>query len=494
MRRVIHRLTPLLLMLSVACTVGPDYEPPEITVPDVWHEAALHGVVDGEAQLHTWWTQLDDPLLEELIVRAERANFDLQRAVGRIRESRALVRVNSGQKWPEVGVSADASRSQASDNGTATPPPGGFDDASLYNAGFDAAWELDLFGRIRRGVEAASAQYEASIEDYRDVLVTLFADVAFNYIDVRASQARLRYAWDNLTAQQGMVQLTQDRFDAGLVSGLDVSQAESNLAQTEASIPLIETALTQALNRLAVLLGEHPGALHDELEVVAPILNPPREVVIGLPGDLLRQRPDVRRAERDLAAQTARIGVAVADLYPRFSLTGFFGLQSVSFDSFADGDSVTWSFGLPFSWNLFDRGRRGAVVDAERARTDQLLAAYQQTVLLALEEVENSLVSYDRQQLRSTKLRSAAEATERSLELVRTQYMTGLADFQNVLDTQRTLFSQQDQLATAEGLVLQNLIALYKALGGGWAEDPEQPEHFTVGAIAPEVDGEAAED
>jgi len=347
-------------------------------------------------------------------------------------------------------------------------------------------WELDFFGRIRRQVESARATFEASVEDYRDVLVTLFAEVAFNYYDVRAFRNRLDYAHANLAAQREMLQLTQDRFNAGLVSALDVAQAEANLAASESTVPVLEAGLEGGLNRLAVLLGEVPGELHDELEQDRELPAPPAETLVGLPGELLRQRPDVRRAERDLAAQTARIGVAVAELYPRFSLSGVLGLASQSFGDFTDSDSVSWSYGLPFSWNLFAGGARKGRVEAERARADQALAFYENTVLFALEEVENSLVAYDREQERRQKLFESADANERSLELVRTQYMAGLTNFQNVLDTQRSLFDRQDELAASEGLVLQSLIAVYKALGGGWAEDADRPETLTAGAAPPE--------
>lgn len=476
---------PVLLaaiVLLTACKVGPDYEAPETTVPDLWQQSAARGVATGEAQLQTWWQVLEDPLLADLIRRAELANLDLRQALGRIREARALVRVASGQKWPDLDVAAEAGRSQSSDNGAVPAPAGGFDAASLYTAGFDAVWELDFFGRVRRSVEAASAGYQASIEDYRDVMVTLFAEVARNYVNLRTLERRLFYAHANVEIQRETLQLTTDRFNAGLVSALDIAQAESNLASSESAIPTLEAGAIAATFRLAVLLGEHPGSLDDELGTAAAIPEPAAAITVGLPGELLRQRPDVRRAERDLAEQTARIGIAVADLYPRFSLTGFLGLQSTQIGDFGSGDSVTWSIGLPVSWNVFDRGRTRGAIDAEKARTEQLLSFYQNTVLLALEEVENSLVSYDRLQLRRDKLLEAVDATVRSLDLVRTQYMAGLTDFQNVLDTQRSLSSQQDQLADAEGQVIQSLIAIYKALGGGWAEDFERPETLTAGA------------
>ncbi|UCF69280.1 MAG: efflux transporter outer membrane subunit [Acidobacteriota bacterium] len=468
-------------MLATSCKVGPDYVRLEVSMPDVWNQRALEGMREGEAPLQTWWEELGDPLLVELIERAEAANLDLRQGVARIREARALRRVAGADRSPDLSATGDYTRSESSD----TIGLGEVDAGDLYTAGVDATWEIDLFGRVRRSVEAATADLEASIEDYRDVLVTLFAEVALNYVDVRTLQARIELAEANVETQMETLQLTQDRFDAGLVSALDIAQAESNLASTEARIPALESSLIAARNRIAVLLGEAPGELDDELEPNRPIPDPPDEVAVGLPANLLRQRPDVRRAERDLAGQTARIGVAAADLYPRFSLSGFLGLQSASGGDFFDGDSVTWSIGLPFVSNLFTGGRVRGRIEAEKARTQQLAALYEQTILLALEEVENFVAGYALELRRREQLLLATDATKRSVELVRTQYITGLTDFQNVLDSQRSLVNQQDQLATSEGEVVKNLISLYKALGGGWTVDPEEAETLTSGSRPP---------
>jgi len=462
-----------------ACTVGPDYERPVVDMPDVWQDRAVEGVEKREATLQTWWDTLDDPVLIDLIARAEQANLDLRQAVGRIREARAQRRVVTGERYPDVNAGAEVNRTDPSDN--LLPIPGGIDANTFYSAGFDATWEIDVFGRIRRSVESATASYEASVEDYRDVLVTLFAEVARNYIDARALQKRIDFAEANVETQQETLQLTQDRFAAGLVSALDVAQAESNLASSDAAIPRLETQLTAALNRLAVLLGEAPGELDYELEAKRQIPVLPDEVAVGLPADLLRQRPDVRRAERDLAAQTARIGVATADLYPRFSLTGFLGLQSTSGGEFFSANSVGWSLGLPMFANIFDGGRVRGRIDIEKARTEQLLAFYEQSVLLALEDVETSVAAYANERERRKRLQRAVDATERSVDLVQTQYKAGLTDFQNVLDSERSLFNRQDELAESEGDVVKNLIALYKALGGGWAVDENEPETYTSG-------------
>jgi NodT family efflux transporter outer membrane factor (OMF) lipoprotein len=264
-----------------------------------------------------------------------------------------------------------------------------------------------------------------------------------------------------------------------LTSALDVAQAESNLANTEATIPPLEGQLNAALNRIAVLLGENPGSVHDELLGKTDIPSPPEEVVVGIPADIVRQRPDIRRAERDLASQTARIGVATADLYPRFSITGFLGLDSANIGDLVNGDSVAWSVGLPFFANLFDGGRRRGRIEIEEARTDQLVSIYKLTVLVALEEVEDALVFYAKEKVRRDRLSRAVDASQRSVELVRTQYLAGLTNFQNVLDSERSLTNQQDDLAASEGQVIDYLIILYRALGGGWQLDPANEETYT---------------
>jgi NodT family efflux transporter outer membrane factor (OMF) lipoprotein len=472
-----------ILLLSLAAgfvagctTVGPDYEAPVSTVPDVWFETAVAGVAEGDASLQTWWTQLDDPVLVSLIERAGASNLDLREAVARINEARANLGIVSGERLPRVDAAGDASRSQLSDNGALgqVAPDGGFKARNLFDLGLDASWEIDVFGRIRRSIESAQASYQASLEDYRDVLVTLFAEVAGNYIGVRETQTRIRFAEANAAAQRATLRLTRERHDAGATSGLDVVQAESNLRNTEAQIPSLKIQLNTYLNTLAVLLGEYPGALDEELSSEAPMPLPPPELMISIPADLLRQRPDIRSRERSLAAQTARIGVATADLYPRFSLSGFFAVSAREVGDLFGGDSVTWGISLPIRWQLFDRGRIRSAIDLEQARTDQALALYERTVLQAFAEVENSLVAYSLERTRRDSLAAATDATQRAVELVSIQYQEGLADFQNVLDMERSLSSQQDQLAVSEGNILQDLIFLYRALGGGWDPNQEQ--------------------
>jgi NodT family efflux transporter outer membrane factor (OMF) lipoprotein len=449
-RRVGLLAAPLgaVLLLGACITVGPDYEEPAIEAPDAWHTAATRGLSEGEAALRTWWTVFGDPQLDELIDRAAQANLDLELALWRIEEARALRGVAAGVRVPDVNFTGESSRTQASENGALGDlvPADGLDAANLHDYGVGATWELDLWGRIRRSVESADAAVEASVEDSRDVLVSLLAEVALSYMDVRSLQERLELARANVEIQLETLDLTRDRFRTGLVSALDVAQAESNLAYTESLIPVLETELQFALNRLAVLLGEPPGAVHDELETAEPLPSEPADVTVGLPANLLRQRPDVRAAERRLASQNARIGVATAALYPTFNLSGFLGVQATEIGDLGDGGSVTWGIGLPIRWNLFAGGRIRSNIRAEEARTEQARVLYELTLLL-------------------------------SLDLVMTQYRAGLTDFQNVLDTQRTLLNRQDDLAASRGQVVKNLVVLYRALGGGWTAPVEaEPE------------------
>jgi len=466
-----------------ACTVGPDYTRRVVTTPDVWYETHVQGVAEGSAPVQTWWTVFEDPVLDELIRDAQDSNKDLQAAYFRILEARAIRGIAAGDRYPQVDATADAGTTEPSESAT-----GLTERVDTFSLGAGLAWEIDLFGRIRRNVEAATAQYEASVEDYRDVLVTLLGEVALNYLEVRTLQAQLVYARSNIDAQRRSLEITQARFDAGLTSGLDVAQAESNLGRSEAEVPALESRLETALNRLEVLAGQPPGALHERLADVQPIPQPPAEVALGIPAEMLRQRPDVRRAERALAAQTARIGVATADLYPRLSLTGFFASEASDLDDLAAGKSVTWGIGLPVRWSVFSGGRVQSRIQAERARADQAFKAYEQSVLLALEEVQTALAVYGHERRRVEQLEKATDATQRAVDLVRTQYISGLTNFQNVLDTQRTLFQLEQQLANSEGLQVQSLVALYRALGGGW--DVEAPDVTLPADLRDEADEE----
>jgi NodT family efflux transporter outer membrane factor (OMF) lipoprotein len=478
-----------LALLAAACTVGPDYEPPDFTVetvPDRWRTTVETEMAADTTDLEMWWVSFNDSLLTELIRRAEFGNLDLQAAVGRVAEARAIRGVATGRYWPDIVLGGAYSYQKLSENGLqgaqAGQPGGGQEGATSlladpfdsWTVGLSLSWEIDLFGRIRRTVEAADAQLQASVEDYRDVLVTLYAEVGSAYVDARTFQTRLDFANQNVAAQENSLELTRDRFNAGLTSALDVAQAEQNLAQTRSTIPALEIGLEASLNRLAVLLGEAPGSIHEELQDYAGLPDPDDKVAYGIPADLLRRRPDIRQSERLLASQTARIGIATADLYPTLSLGGTVGLEALDFDDLGEGSSVFWSIVPKINWPIFTGGKIRNQIRAEEARTAQVLAAYEQTVLRALEEVQNALVAYGEEKRRRDRLQEAVNASQRAVDLVETQYLSGLTNFQNFLDSQRSLFRQQDDLAESEGQVVNNLIALNRALGGGWS--PSQAE------------------
>ncbi|MEE8361756.1 MAG: efflux transporter outer membrane subunit [Gemmatimonadales bacterium] len=480
-RTPVPRLLLFLLVVSIAaCKVGPDYVEPITPVPDVWTDQITAEMADSMPPIEEWWAALNDTVLTELIRRAEIANKNLGIAVARVKETRALRGIAKGGLLPDIVLSGTYSRVMISENspqgqilvGAGVPVTS----TGVWNTGLGLSWEMDLFGRIRRTIEAATAFMEASIEDYRDVLVTVYAEVAFNYVDVRSFQARIAFARANAEGQRGSLLLTRNRFAAGLTSALDVAQAESNLGNTEARIPTLEIGLIAAENRLAVLLGEQPGALKQLLAGSMAIPVADQDITAGVPADLLRRRPDIRRAERELAAQTAIVGVATADLYPSFSLTGFIELEAIDFADLSNSGSFGWGIIPGFTWAIFAGGKIRNRIKAEEARTEQALVFYEQTVLLALEDVQTALVAYDREQVRRDRLQEAVTATVRSVELVRIQYISGLTNFQNYLDAQRSLFDQQDQFASSEGQVIKNLIDLNRALGGGWALDSRPPD------------------
>jgi len=463
----------LILQGCSVLKVGPDYEAPETAMPDAWHQEVAAGLVEGEADIQNWWEVFNDPVLTDLIEQPTVGNKDLQTAFGRIQEARAARGFATGEFYPDVDGSGSAERTRQSEGIVRNPGAPQKRVDNFYDVGVDATWEIDVFGRISRSVESADASLQSSIEDYRDVLVSLYAEVALNYMDVRAFQARIQFSKNNIATQAGTVQLTQDRLASEIAPELDVRQAELNLSRTEADLPRLEQSKVQAINRLGVLLGQPPAMLHPILEVDAPIPRPPEQVAVGLPSELLRQRPDIRSAERQLASQTAQIGVATADLYPRFSLSGSFAFETAGRGIFSNGNHA-WSFGPAFRWNIFDGGRVRNNILAQDAISNQLLSDYENTVLLALEDVENSMVAFEQEKIRRDALERSVIAAQESVRLVKELYIAGLTDLQNVLDMERSLAEQQDDLAESAGRVSQNLVALYRALGGGWEPDPAQ--------------------
>lgn len=447
-----------------ACTLGPDYEPPAPAMPAAWSEPLGEGLIAGEFAGAAWWDQLGDPLLTRMIVRAVRGNPTLGAAIVRIRQSRAILQQVSGQYVPDVDGTGGFSRSR--DSASVSPFP--VKNTSVFSLGLDMFWEIDLFGRIRRSVEAADAQVDGSIEDYRDVLTILQAEVGLAYVQLRTIQRQLVFLNENIALQRSSRDLAKARFETRVSPELDVFQAESNLASSEAQLPGLELSLSRVMHRLAVLLGEQPGAFRAELREPKELPKLPSTVAVGIPAELLLRRPDVRRAERQLASQTARIGAAEAQLYPSLSLAGALGLSSFDFDTLFKSRSRSFSLVPGFSWNLFDGGRVHGVVDEEVARTEQARLAYENTLLLALEEAENSIASWRRERQRRAALARVVAAAKKQTELATTLYKEGLRNFQNVLDAERTLSGAQDALAASEGAVVAALITLYRALGGGW--------------------------
>ena len=445
MRAARQFMVAVLFGLLSGCTVGPTYHPPAIKALAQWSPALAGGETTNSASVAFWWKNFNDPELNSLIERAVTSNLDLKIAAARVREARAQYRETAADLWPTVGTSASYERQLQSMNqpllGSIPLPPNVPFENNVYQAGFDASWEIDVFGGKRRATEAAKAEVAASEFGRRDMLVTLLGEVSRNYVDARATQRRLT---------------------------IDVRQAATLEASTRADIPTLEISLHVSIHRLGVLLGQPPGALLAELSTVAPIPAAPPEVPVGLPSELLLRRPDVQQAERQLAAATAQIGVATADLFPKFSLTGAAGWESVSASDWFAGASKMWSLGPTVQWNIFDAGRIRANIKVQNARQEQALANYEKTVLGSFEDVENALVSYAKEQVRRRSLEEAVNHSQESLRLANQLYANGLTNFINVLDAERSLYQAQDQLVQSERAVSVNLISLYKTLGGGW--------------------------
>lgn len=502
-----------LVLAAGGCAVGPDYHAPKPPAsPKAWHatEVQPEPVPEGTPapaatrvdagtptmELARWWKEFDDPLLDSLVTRALTDNPDLRVATARVMEARALRGAARGPLYPSLDGTGSATRSRGSET---ISKFGGFntEDQSQFGIGLDSSWEIDLWGAVRRGVEAAEAELGAAEEARRDAMVTLIAEVARNYTDARGFQRRLEVARGAVKIQEETVKVAETRFKAGIAGELDVAQARAQLETRRSQIPLLKTAYWQAVHRLSVLIGKEPAALAGELEAPGSIPPPPPIVTVGVPTEILARRPDVRRAERSLAAATARIGVATADLYPRFTLNGSFGFQSAQVGNLIDANSRVWSIGPAMRWNLFDGNRIRRQIDAAGAREQQALALFDAVVLGAFEEVENRLVQFNQEQYRRAALQRAVAANERAVALSNDLYAAQLRDFLYVLDSQRALYDSQDALVQSEVGVSTALIGLYKSLGGGWQDamfTPAPPPGVKEGSPAEEsaIDLEAS--
>jgi multidrug efflux system outer membrane protein len=516
----------MLLGMLAGCTVGPNYQKPRVEVADHFGETNTNSssssnegsslVVSGSAPASAWWRTFRDPVLDQLVDQTLQGNLDLRIATERVRQARAQRQTVAAGWWPEIDAGAGYNRARGSKNvvlplgggtggttgagsGSAQPaakpdPPGdppsngtqtGANPGSnllsplgkgglpgvtteLYQAGFDSIWELDVFGGTRRQVEAATADIGAAIENRRDILVTLLAEVARNYLDLRGAQRQEDVARENLGAQRQILELTRSMQRSGLVSELDVSRAASQVATTAATMPPFVAEVHRTIHALSTLMGREPNSLMAELENAKPAPTLPPEVPVGLPSDLIRRRPDVRRAESQFHAATARVGSAKADLFPKFSLTGSAGFDSSSIKHLFDWQSHYFLISPTVTWPIFEAGRIKANVRLQQAARQESLLQYRNTILAALREVEDSLIAYSTEQERRAALRESLEESRKTLEIARNQYQNGLVDFLTVLDAQRTALAAEQALTQSDQTVSTDRVALYKALGGGW--------------------------
>ncbi len=453
-------------LLAAGCIVGPNYSPPKVGVPGQYTGVSPDSngsiTTSDAAQISEWWKNFHDPKLDALINEALQSNLGLQQAQARILQAREARIIAKSDLYPTIGASG-------SNIASGSTGSGGSGNRNLFQVGLDSSWELDFFGGIRRNVESANAKIQSAVEDSRDVLVTLTSEIALNYTQLRGFQQQLAIAQKNLELQRRTAQITQKRFDVGFASGLDVANANAQVATTESLIPQLEEAAQQTIYTESVLLGREPAALLAELSPQAQIPLSPPVVPVGLPSDLLQRRPDIRRAEADLHSATAQIGVAKADLFPKFSLTGSLGTQALTTGALGTLASSFWSIGPGVAFPIFNAGKIKANVRLQEAIQKEVLLGYQQTVLNALKDVETALIAYTKDQQHRASVAEAVESNQRAVDLSTQAYTAGQVDFLNVLTAERNLYSTEDELVQSDRTITADLIALYKALGGGWS-------------------------
>lgn len=469
------------LMLT-ACAVGPDYKEPQTALPEQWRSAgdALSSQ-DVDAQ---WWKQFNDPALDDLVARALQNNPDITIAALRLAQSRAQRGAAAGARWPSVNAGALYDRERQSENGVSTRvinlivPPAQRDEIisvlsepfSVYQAGFDAAWELDLWGRVRRSVESADAALQASGENLHDAQLSLTAEVVRTYLELRGVQEQLRIANADVVASADLVELTTYRVKGGIVDELDLSTQRARLSQTRSSIPRLQQQQTQIISALGLLLNVQPGVLDAQLANQAEGFQMPRTIAGGIPSEVARRRPDIRRAEAQLHAATAEIGVAVADLYPRITLTGSFVQQSLDASDLTEWGSRQWSIGPSISLPIFDGSRRRSVVEIRKLQQQEAAVNYQRTVLHAWHEIENALSAYDAERRRNQELGETLSASRAAYDIAHVRYNHGLVNYLVELDAHRTLLQAERAYSESNTQVATQLVAIYKALGGGWSD------------------------
>ena len=471
-------ITIAAYLLSACAPVGPDFVKPDATAITEWPDEFRDNFEFDPQDVVEWWRILDDPVLNELIELAYENNNNLKIAGLRVLESRAILGIAIGNQYPQTQFAfGDATAIQASESNANT----GFGDLAFtqYNLGVSASWEMDFWGRFRRGVEAADANFLASVASYDDLLVLLTAQVADTYAVVRTTEEQLRIAHENVAVQQRSYEITDVIFRNGAGNELDVQQARTLLLSTQASIPSLQIALRQSQNALSTLLGMPPSDLSGLLGENGKLPDTPSRIVVGVPAEMLRQRPDVRGTELLAMAQNARVGVATADLYPSFSLVGTLGLAAAGntdttrtgdsgFSELFRSESVTYAAGASFVWPFFNYGRIENNIRVEDARLQQALIQYRETVLQAAREVEDAMAAFDGSRQQDVILTEAVEAALRSSELSLLRFQEGFADYQRVIDAQQSLIAQQQRYVSNRGAVIRSLVALYRGLGGGW--------------------------
>ena len=473
MNRAIAVLTVMAIAAGAGCSVRRPYEPPVPNAPAAWSAPITQPAADVES-LSRWWDTFGDEQLTALVRRAVTGNLDVRTAISRIREARATMRSTRTQLLP----SADATGSA---RGSGTGSEAGIGGVTQsYSLAVDASWELDVFGGIRSTVDAARATADAREADLQDVLISLTADVALNYIDIRSLRRRVELARSNVGLQQETLELTQFRAQAGLATDLDVQQALANVETTRAQIASLESAAGQSIHAIAILLGRPPAELNAEFSAPAPIPEAPIETTLGVPADALRRRPDVRGAERQLAAQAAQMNAARADLYPSFRLAGSIGLESLSIAKLLVPGAGFWTAGPSVSTRLFDRRQLRENIVVQNERQEQAARSYETVVLRALQEVEDSLIALAQEQVRRGHLVAATSAAQQAADLSLQLYTAGLRDFRDVLDGQRSLLTLQDSLASSSATVSSDLVRLFRSLGGGWSATAMLPENVAT--------------
>lgn len=452
------------------CEVGPKYVQPDLHVPEAFATTGPASRPSTSVDAR-WWSSFGDPTLDALVTQAANSNLDLKRAAARLREARARRAFVSGGAYPQINGTAGYTHERISENAepfSAFSGSGFPLEYDLYQLGFDANWEIDIFGGTRRNIRAADLDVAASVEEQRSILLSVIAEVARNYVELRGYQRELEVAERNLAVQRETVEVTRDRQRNGVTTQLEVAQAAGQASGTEAQLPALENLEWQAIHRIAVLLGKEPNALASELTRRAPIPVATGPIAIGIPSELVRRRPDLRRAERQLAASSERIGAAVAEQFPRFALNGNVGLQSSDIADLTDFGSRNFSFGPSLSIPIFRAGTLRAAVKVRTAQQEEALAGYEQLVLEAFREVEDALVAVQTEQRRVLSLRNSVASYQEAASVARDQYRQGVTDFLNVLAAERNLFEREDELARSELASTTSAIALYKALGGGW--------------------------